>query len=104
MNKVVVGHVDRDKGVYVGLPSVFGNRWRVGQDGSRDEVIQKYAEHLDQEMADERSPLRLAVMQLVERVKNGEELVLCCFCAPKRCHGTVLAKRIELEANNFKKV
>lgn len=57
--------------VYIGRGSPYGNPFVIGQHGTREEVIEKYATrvlpHLDLE------PLR------------GKDLV--CFCSPKSCHG-----------------
>jgi Domain of unknown function (DUF4326) len=65
--------------VYVGRGSPFGNPFRIGIHGRRDQVILKFREWL------------LAQPELVERVKNelrGKDLV--CFCAPSYCHAEVL--------------
>jgi hypothetical protein len=32
--------------VYIGRPSVWGNPFEIGKDGTREEVIAKYREHL----------------------------------------------------------
>ena len=32
--------------VYIGRPSKWGNPFVIGRDGTRDEVIQKYEEHI----------------------------------------------------------
>jgi len=72
--------------VYIGRPTVWGNPFEIGKDGTREEVIQKYKTWLFQ------NP------ELILRAKQelyGKDLV--CFCAPKPCHGNVL---IEV-ANNL---
>lgn len=62
--------------VYVGRGSPWGNPFKIGWDGSRAEVINKFERlrlpHLDL------APLR------------GKHLV--CFCAPRRCHADVLLR------------
>lgn len=66
--------------VYVGRPSVYGNPFIIGRDGTRDEVVEKYRSYL------------LSRPLLVERVKR--ELAgkrLGCYCYPLNCHATVLA-------------
>ena len=66
---------------YIGRPSKWGNRFVIGRDGTRDEVIEKYRQWLMQQ------PALLAAAR--------EELagkVLGCFCAPQKCHGDVLAE------------
>ena len=68
--------------IYIGRPSKWGNPFVVGQDGTREEVIAKYEQWL---LADEQSALRAALTEL-----RGK--VLGCWCAPKACHGDVLAR------------
>lgn len=65
--------------VYIGRPSLFGNPFIVGKDGTREEVVEKYREWISTQP------------ELIERVVSelkGKDLI--CFCAPKACHGDVL--------------
>ena len=72
----------REKGipanaVYVGRPTKWGNRYVIGRDGTRDEVIKKYEQWLAKSGLD--------VTEL-----RGKDLV--CWCKPKACHADVLMK------------
>ena len=68
----------------------WGNPWRTGQDGTREEVIARYR------------------MELWRRIRAGEvtleELAeldgcwLACWCDPLPCHGDVLARAAEWAA------
>ncbi len=71
--------------VYIGRPSIFGNPYIVGIDGSRTEVIEKYRRYL---------ALNNSLREEVIKQLKGKDLV--CWCSPKQCHGDVL---IEI-ANN----
>jgi hypothetical protein len=65
--------------VYIGRPSPWGNPFVIGQDGTREEVIEKFRVYL------------LSRPDLMEQVKTelrGKDLV--CFCAPEPCHGDIL--------------
>jgi len=65
--------------VYIGRPSVFGNPFKIGPDGDRDMVIERYRAWL------------LSQPDLVARARRelaGKDLV--CWCAPLACHGDVL--------------
>jgi len=65
--------------VYIGRPSVFGNPFKIGPDGDRDMVIERYRAWL------------LSQPDLVSRARRelaGKDLV--CWCAPLACHGDVL--------------
>ena len=67
--------------VYIGRGSPYGNPFRIGVDGTREEVIAKYESYLMQ------NP------ELIRKVKEnlrGKDLE--CFCAPKPCHGDILIK------------
>jgi len=66
--------------VYIGRPSKWGNPYRVGVDGTREEVIAKYRAWLLKQ------PKLMAVLPEL----RGE--VLGCWCAPEACHGDVLAE------------
>jgi hypothetical protein len=65
--------------VYVGRPTKWGNPYVIGKDGTRDEVIAKYAQWLE---------FSGRVLDLPEL--RGKDLV--CWCAPLACHGDVLVK------------
>jgi hypothetical protein len=68
--------------VLVARPSKFGNPFEIGQDGTREEVLQKFADYL------ERSPALVA--EAKARLK-GRDLV--CYCRlDLPCHGDVWLK------------
>lgn len=69
--------------VYIGRPSKFGNPFPLRAGESRDAAIEKYRAWL---MAPEQSALRAAVRTELR------DKVIACWCAPKRCHGDVLAE------------
>lgn len=70
-----------DNIVYVGRPSVWGNPFKIGTDGSRDEVIAKF------EAAARADPYMLLKIKTELRGKD-----LLCWCAPLACHADVLLK------------
>ncbi len=63
---------------YIGRPSVWGNPFEIGKDGSREEVVAKYREWI------------LTQPELLELLPLLRGKVLGCWCAPKACHGDVL--------------
>jgi hypothetical protein len=65
--------------VYIGRGSKWGNRFIIGRDGDRAEVIAKHERWL----ADQHDLLR-ALDEL-----RGHDLVCC---APQRCHGDLLMR------------
>lgn len=66
--------------VYIGRPSVWGNPFVIGQDGTREEVIAKYRDLITN---------RPHLMSWISNLKGKR---LACWCAPKACHGDVLAE------------
>lgn len=81
-NKTRVVHCRRSfYHVYIGRPSKWGNPFREGRDGNRQEVIAKYRNWLYKQPK---------LLEAAKRELTGK--ILGCWCAPKACHGDVLAK------------
>jgi len=86
--KRFVVHCKQPHDVYIGRPSDFGNPFTHLEYGlakfkvaSREEAIEKFEVWL------------LAQPELVARVKQElKGKVLGCWCAPKKCHGDILAR------------
>jgi len=90
MGVVVVNIKDRVKGgVYIGRGSEFGNRFVIGRDGDREEVIKKYREWFLEKVSSDEG-FRRRVLEL-----DGKKLI--CYCSPRKCHGDVLKWWIEGE-------
>ncbi len=70
--------------IYIGRGGPWGNPFPVGQDGTREEVIAKYRMWIT---SDDRVAVALRANLHLLRGK-----VLGCFCAPRPCHGDVLAE------------
>lgn len=92
MSETTVIHVreyDPSRGdVYIGraVPrrglagSIFGNPFRIGRDGTRQEVIERYRAHV------------LTIIGLHAFLREIRGKRLACWCAPETCHGDVLAE------------
>ena len=72
--------------VYIGRPSKWGNPFVIGRDGTRDEVIARYEAWLL-----EQPELLAALPELAGKT-------LGCWCAPRACHGDVLARLANAQA------
>ena len=70
-----------DGAVYIGRGSEWGNPYKIGVDGTRNQVIAKYEDMI---RADE------IMMKRAKLLLKGKDLL--CFCAPSKCHGDVLLK------------
>lgn len=74
----------KDKANFIGRGSIFGNPFKIGKDGDRDEVIEKYREYFYAKLAKEKQ-FREAVLML--RFQD-----VACYCAPKKCHGDIIVE------------
>ena len=80
MHPLVV-HCRKEKyDVYIGRPSKWGNPFVVGRDGSRQEVILKFLKWFRNQQ------------HLIDALPELKGKRLGCWCAPKPCHGDMLAK------------
>jgi hypothetical protein len=76
-----VVHCKRDAyDVYIGRPSKWGNPFVIGNDGTREQVIETYRRWLFSQAA---------LMAALPELKGK---TLGCWCAPHACHGDVLAE------------
>lgn len=67
--------------VYIGRPSKWGNPFRILPGEDRAWVIQKYRDYFT------------GHPELIEAAKRElKGKILGCWCAPKSCHGDVLAE------------
>jgi len=69
--------------VYIGRPSKWGNPFKIGKDGTRNDVIAKYEAYIRG---------RKDLMEALYELKGK---TLGCWCKPLACHGDVLAKLAE---------
>jgi len=86
-----VVYIGRAVGKWKG--SVLGNPFRIGKDGSREEVIQKYRRWLWERMKED-GEVRKEIMRLSKMYGEGKRIMLGCWCAPLSCHGEVVARAI----------
>jgi len=66
--------------IYIGRPGKWGNPFIIGVDGTRDEVIQKYINWLEEQP------------ELLNAIYELKGKILGCWCSPKACHGDILAE------------
>lgn len=68
--------------IYIGRPSKWGNPFKIGVDGTREEVIEKY-----------RTWFGVQSM-LLNDIYELKDKRLGCWCAPLPCHGDVLVQLV----------
>jgi len=69
--------------VYIGRGSKWGNKFLIGRDGDREEVIAKYREWI------------LKNDELLSCLGELKDKVLGCYCKPLACHGDVLVDLVD---------
>lgn len=69
--------------VYIGRPSKWGNPFKIGKNGTREEVINKYHEWIETQP------------ELMSSLPELKGKILGCYCAPELCHGNVLVELLE---------
>ena len=72
--------------VYIGRPSKWGNPFKLRDEATRPTVIEQYRAWLMK---------RPDLIEAAKRELRGK--VLGCWCAPRACHGDVLAEIANLE-------
>lgn len=88
-----------DDAVYVGRPSVLGNPYSV-----RDCICYAYRGWLHDVLTNPDHAAFVEVSRafnsLVERVVQGDSVVLSCWCSPRHCHADELSEMIMLAASD----
>ena len=79
----VVNVSNEDYDVYIGRGSQYGNPFKIGPDGNRNEVIKKYEMWLRNSS------------DLLYYLYNLQGKRLGCHCKPKACHGDILVKMLK---------
>jgi hypothetical protein len=96
MITVVNKRYHRGEGVYIGRPSLLGNPFRIGEHGTRKEVIAKYRAWLRWQIQ-QQGPVYRELLCLADAAGRGD-LYLICWCKrPDRqtdCHGDILKSAI----------
>ena len=77
-----------DDYVFIGRGSIWGNPYKIGRDGTRDECIAKYRVHIVKKLLIEEG--------LVDELMKLDGKTLGCYCKPEACHGDVLVEIIEV--------
>lgn len=69
--------------VFIGRPSKFGNPFKIGRDGNREQVIKKFKKYFCQRLKNDPA-FKKSVQNLIDVETIG------CYCAPEPCHGDII--------------
>lgn len=93
MNKTKVVNINQEPyDVYIGRYSIWGNPYRIGLDGTRKEVIQKYRIWFLKQI--EEKAFHKKTLELKDKI-------LGCHCKPKDCHGDVIVEWLNSPFENL---
>lgn len=87
-NNVYIGRggvVFIDKIRFPSKSSPFCNPFKIGKDGTRDDVLIKYEEYIKERLKDP---------HFKEELLKLKGKTLGCWCKPEKCHGDILLKFI----------
>lgn len=79
-------------------PYVLGNPFplfNVNNIIDRDECLARYTRWFYNQI-DEKNKILLKQLNFIKKLhKANQTVLLCCFCAPKKCHGDVIKEWVE---------
>lgn len=87
----VVNLTEEHYDVRIDRKTKWGNPFVVDQDGTREEVIEKFEKWI------------LTQQHLLDSLDELKGKKLGCWCKPKSCHGDVLSRLAESDIGNRKK-
>lgn len=86
-NRNTYKSVPGERATYVGRPSPLGNPFRIGPEGTREEVIEKYREWVKEAISFSGHAKTMFLL-----LSHSD--VLLCSCAPLACHADVLVEML----------
>ena len=89
-----VGRKDERGAEYIGRGSPLGNPFRMNGEADRDRVCDLYEKWFAERVSANDARVLVELRRLYLIAKQGD-LVLGCYCAPKRCHGETIKRFLE---------
>jgi hypothetical protein len=87
----VVNVLKEEYDILIDRTTIWGNPFKIGKDGTRDEVIEKYQIWLEgSDFKDFKQEERRMILDNISDLRGK---TIGCWCKPKRCHGDVLASK-----------
>ena len=84
-----------DKGaIYIGRGSPLGNPFVMRSEEDRNDVCDKYEEWFNKQIEDENQVV-LSELRRIYLLAKRQDVILGCYCSPKRCHGDTIKKFID---------
>lgn len=78
---------------------------------TREEAIERYSHYFDM-MYGKNTKFTQIIDEIYEKYRNGEHILLGCYCYPKSCHGEIIINKLQsrllkekfAEAKKIKKI
>lgn len=80
---------DKEVVIRIDRKTILGNPYVMQDESDRDEVIRRYELHFNECMRISRDFLQ-EVQRIEALYREGKDIALACWCAPKRCHGDII--------------
>ena len=84
-----------DKQRFPQTSSNFANPYKIGKDGTREEVLTKYKEYITKKLENNNT--------LLNELLSLKGKTLGCWCCPELCHGNILLDLIDKLINTYTK-
>lgn len=93
---IIIGHKNQPGAQYIGRGSPLGNPYVMvsGSKSERDLVCDMY-EAWFRDRVEQKDPRVMNELRRLYVLAKQGDLVLGCFCAPKRCHGETIKRFLE---------
>ncbi|OJY94393.1 MAG: hypothetical protein BGP25_05225 [Lysobacterales bacterium 63-13] len=89
-----VGRIGEPGAVNIARPSYLGNPFIIGVHGGRDSVCDQYEQWFEDQLR-AGDVLLLGTLKRLLLLSQKQDLVLGCYCAPRRCHGETIKRFLE---------
>ena len=80
----------KQSGFYVGRPTILGNPFRIDEQITREESIQRYAEWFISKIKSRNNHFIQHLHIMEHMLKENGKLDLVCWCAPEMCHADLI--------------
>lgn len=101
VGKLIVGKVNQSYPSYtvvrIDRKTALGNPFYMANENQRDYVCDQFEAHMKHKLKEPKGYFFLELKEIYQRVKAGEDIVLTCWCHPKRCHGDSIKNLIDAQ-------
>ena len=86
---IIIGKKWNKGAVYIGRGSPLGNPFIMHTEDERDIVCDQYDQWF-REQIKIKNPVVINELKRIKQLALKQDVILGCFCAPKRCHGSTI--------------